>query len=40
MAHRVKNAREMLDPETQLALAWAEEALEREYLYGYGKEKA
>lgn len=39
LEQRVRNARELLAPETQLALAWAEEALEREYLYGHGKEQ-
>lgn len=29
----VLNNRKLLDDETQLALAWAEEALERELLY-------
>lgn len=34
LKHRVLHDRKKLHPETQSALAWAEEALEREYLYG------
>jgi hypothetical protein len=34
LEHRVRNAREKLSPETQVALVWAEEALEREFLFG------
>lgn len=34
LKHRVSRNRKKLDPETQAALAWAEEALEREFLYG------
>lgn len=34
LQHRVNHARQLLHPETQVALRWAEEALEREYLYG------
>lgn len=30
----VRSNRKMLSEETQVALAWAEEALEREFLYG------
>lgn len=33
----VESYRKRLDPETQLALAWAEEALEREFLFGKGR---
>jgi hypothetical protein len=32
--YRVDHNRKSLSPETQSALAWAEEALEREFLYG------
>lgn len=39
LAQRVRNARELLSVETQAALYWAEEALEREYLYGCGEEE-
>lgn len=34
LKHRVKSARKKLSPETQAALAWAEEALERELMFG------
>lgn len=34
ITYRVDHNRRMLSPETQSALAWAEEALEREFLYG------
>lgn len=34
LQHRVKRERKKLSMETQMALAWAEEALERELLYG------
>jgi len=34
LKHRVKHDRKKLEPETQVALAWAEEALEREFLFG------
>lgn len=33
LKQRVRNDRRRLDPETQLALIWAEEALEREFLF-------
>lgn len=33
LEHRVRDAREKLSPETQVALVWAEEALEREFLF-------
>ena len=36
LVRQVENDRKNLDPETQLALAWAEEALEREFVYGRG----
>lgn len=34
LTQRVRNDRKKLSTETQVALAWAEEALEREFLYG------
>lgn len=34
LAQKVKNDRRTLSTETQTALYWAEEALEREYLFG------
>lgn len=34
LKYRVKCNRRKLSPETQSALAWAEEALERELFYG------
>jgi hypothetical protein len=34
LEQRVKSNRNMLSQEAQTALAWAEEALEREFLYG------
>lgn len=36
LAVKVKNDREKLDTETQAALYWAEEALERELRKAYG----
>lgn len=36
LAEKVKNDREKLDVETQAALYWAEEALERELRKAYG----
>ena len=38
LQHHVRSDRRKLSPETQMALAWAEEALERELLYGNGEE--
>jgi hypothetical protein len=34
LKQHVKSNRKKLSEETQIALAWAEEALEREFLYG------
>lgn len=34
LKHYVLNNRKKLSVETQAALAWAEEALEREFIYG------
>lgn len=34
LMHRVKNDRQKLSAETQRALAWAEESIERELLFG------
>lgn len=34
LKHRVQFDRKKLAPETQSALAWAEDALEREFLFG------
>jgi hypothetical protein len=34
LKYRVRYNRKKLDDETQVALAWAEEALEREFIYG------
>lgn len=34
LCQQVKSDRKKLDPETQAALAWAEEAIQREFLYG------
>lgn len=34
LCQRVRSDRKKLSSETQTALAWAEEALEREFLYG------
>lgn len=34
IAQYVKSNRKKLSPETQAALAWAEESIERDYLFG------
>jgi hypothetical protein len=34
LLYRVRNDRRKLSEETQAALEWAEEALEREFIYG------